>query len=98
MMWYIVMSCAWQLLKGTHRCGRIEHSLVHGQTVADSERVQQLSKHFEHLYADLYPGEELLSLWSRETISLCIHLLTILKVMLFLLVDLRVKLYSVWYE
>lgn len=48
-----------QLLKGTHRCGRIEHSLIHGQTVADSERIQQLSKHFEHLYADLNPGDAL---------------------------------------
>jgi len=52
----------WQLLKGTHRCGRIEHSLVHGQTVADTERVQRLSKHFEHLYADLNPGAEMLLL------------------------------------
>ena len=45
-----------QVLKGTHRCGRIEHNLVHGQTAADPERVQQLSEHFEHLYADLNPG------------------------------------------
>jgi len=52
----------WQLLKGTHRCGRIEHNLIHGQTVADTERVQQLSKHFEHLYADLSPGAEILLL------------------------------------
>lgn len=48
----------WQVLKGTHRCGLIEHSLLHGQTVADSERIHQLSKHFEHLYADLNPGSD----------------------------------------
>jgi len=54
------MLCYWQLLKGTHRCGRIEHNLLHGQTVADSERIQQLSKQFEHLYADLQPGEKVL--------------------------------------
>jgi len=57
-MWYILTLFCWQLLKGTHRCGRIEHNLLHGQTVADSERIQQLSKCFEHLYADLQPGEE----------------------------------------
>jgi hypothetical protein len=48
-----------QVLKGTHRCGRIDHNLVHGQTGADLERVDQLSKHFEHVYADLNPGDAL---------------------------------------
>jgi len=45
-----------QVLKGTHRCGRIDHNMIHGQTVADQERIDQLSKHFEHVYAELNPG------------------------------------------
>lgn len=48
-----------QVIKGTHRCGRIEHDLLHGQTVANQERVDELKKHFEHVYADLEPGDAL---------------------------------------
>lgn len=48
-----------QVLKGTQRCGRIEHDLVHGQTVANMERINQLSKHHEHVYTDLNPGDAL---------------------------------------
>ncbi len=44
-------------MKGTQRCGRIEHDLKHGQTVANQERVDQLCKHFEHIYAEMEPGK-----------------------------------------
>ena len=47
------------MVKGTHRCGRIEHSVQFGQTVADQERVDQLCKHFEHIYAEIKAGDEL---------------------------------------
>ena len=45
-----------QVLKGTHRCGRIEHELVSGQTCAERVRVEELKKHYQHIYADLKPG------------------------------------------
>lgn len=48
-----------QVIKGTHRCGRIEHSMNFGQTIADQERIDQISKHFEHVYAELEPGDAL---------------------------------------
>lgn len=48
-----------QVLKGTQRCGRIDHDIIHGQTVANQERVDELAKHFEHLYAELNPGDAL---------------------------------------
>lgn len=49
-LWY-------QVLKGTQRCGRIEHELVAGQTQASRERVHQLSKHFTHLHCEMNPGK-----------------------------------------
>lgn len=49
----------WQILKGSHRCGRVDHSLVQGHTVADPQRVEELSSYFEHVYAELQPGDAL---------------------------------------
>ncbi|KAK2158235.1 hypothetical protein LSH36_174g03057 [Paralvinella palmiformis] len=48
-----------QVVKGTHRCGRIDHKLIHGQTQADPERVEQILKHFKLRYAELEPGDAL---------------------------------------
>ena len=45
-----------QVVKGTQRCGRIDHDLVAGQTVANQERVQWLTENFEHVYAEMDPG------------------------------------------
>ena|SRR6218665_1325676 len=59
-----------KVLKGTQRCGRIEHDLVHGQTVANMERINQLSKHHEHVYTDLNPGSTALCLSSTAKQSL----------------------------
>lgn len=48
-----------QIIKGTHHCGRIDHILQHGQTVADQERVDQLLKHYELVYVTMDPGDAL---------------------------------------
>lgn len=48
-----------QVVKGSHRCGRIDHKLIHGQTQADPERVQEILKHFPLFYAELQPGDAL---------------------------------------
>ena len=46
-----------QVVKGSHRCGRIEHEQKHGQTVANQERVDQIVKEFELIYAEQEPGK-----------------------------------------
>ncbi len=33
-----------KVLKGSHKCGRIEHKQVGGQMGADTERVEQIRK------------------------------------------------------
>ncbi|XP_005111281.2 L-proline trans-4-hydroxylase [Aplysia californica] len=48
-----------QVLKGSHRCGRIEHLKVAGQTGADMARVQELEKVLEKVYVELDPGDAL---------------------------------------
>jgi len=53
-----------QVVKGTHRCGRIDHKLIHGQTQADPERVEQILKHFKLRYAELEPGKSEISQYS----------------------------------
>ena len=45
------------MVKGTHRCGRIDHCLQAGQTTADQTRVDELLKHFDHVYAEMIPGQ-----------------------------------------
>lgn len=43
-------------MKGSHKCGRIEHSMVAGQTAADINRVRELKKKLELVYVELEPG------------------------------------------
>lgn len=43
-------------MKGSHKCGRIEHSMVAGQTAADIDRVRELKKKLELVYVELEPG------------------------------------------
>lgn len=43
-------------MKGSHKCGRIEHSIVAGQTAADIDRVRELKKKLELIYVELEPG------------------------------------------
>ncbi|KAL4230769.1 hypothetical protein ACF0H5_011144 [Mactra antiquata] len=50
-----------QLLKGSHKCGRITHVPSSGfmQTEADPERIEQLKQVCEHLYCEMEPGDVL---------------------------------------
>jgi hypothetical protein len=48
-----------QVLRGSHRMGRIEHCPVGDQTGADPERVEAALKVFERVYCELEPGSAL---------------------------------------
>lgn len=48
-----------QVLKGSHRLGRIEHSRVGEQMQADLERVEQAKKQLEHVYVEMKAGDML---------------------------------------
>lgn len=48
-----------QVLKGSHRAGRINHDVVNGQQGADPARVAELSKRHERVYVELEPGSAL---------------------------------------
>ena len=45
-----------QVLKGSHRMGRLEHGLAGDQTGADLERVAVVLKHFETVHCEMEPG------------------------------------------
>jgi hypothetical protein len=45
-----------QVLKGSHRMGRIEHGRFGGQTGADPERVEAAMKRLELVYCEMEPG------------------------------------------
>ena len=45
-----------QVLKGSHRMGRIDHGKVGDQTGADRERVEAALKRFELIHCELDPG------------------------------------------
>jgi ectoine hydroxylase-related dioxygenase (phytanoyl-CoA dioxygenase family) len=46
-----------EILKGSHKLGRIEHGRVGGQTGADLERVEQAMKVLDHVYCEMAPGD-----------------------------------------
>jgi ectoine hydroxylase-related dioxygenase (phytanoyl-CoA dioxygenase family) len=46
-----------QLLKGSHRMGRIEHGRFGSQTGADPERVEAAMKRMELVYCEMEPGD-----------------------------------------
>jgi len=48
-----------QLLKGSHRMGRVEHGRFGEQTGADPERVNEAMKRFELVYFEAEPGDAL---------------------------------------
>ncbi|XP_071115668.1 L-proline trans-4-hydroxylase-like [Haliotis cracherodii] len=48
-----------QVLKGSHKCGRIDHCAVGGQTGADVERVSQLKTVCPLVFVELEPGDAL---------------------------------------
>ena len=45
-----------QVLKGSHRLGRIEHGFAGEQTGADRERVDECKKNLELVYCEMQPG------------------------------------------
>ncbi|KAK3757506.1 hypothetical protein RRG08_050389 [Elysia crispata] len=48
-----------QILQGSHKCGRIEHLMVGGQTGADMVRLEELKKVLPLQYVELEPGDAL---------------------------------------
>ena len=48
-----------QVLRGSHKLGRIEHGKTGTQTGADSERVELAQNHLEHVYCEMDPGSAL---------------------------------------
>jgi hypothetical protein len=46
-----------KVLKGSHKCGRIDHTMVAGQTAADIDRVEELKKKLELVHVELDPGK-----------------------------------------
>lgn len=55
-MYYIFFP---KVLKASHKCGRIDHTIVGDQTGADIERVQEILKVCDHVYAKLKAGRKL---------------------------------------
>lgn len=48
-----------QVLRGSHKAGRIEHGMRGGQVGADEKRTDALEKQLEIVYGDLEPGDAL---------------------------------------
>jgi ectoine hydroxylase-related dioxygenase (phytanoyl-CoA dioxygenase family) len=48
-----------QVLKGSHRLGRLDHGPVAGQTGADPGRVALAAEELEHVYCEMAPGDGL---------------------------------------
>ena len=48
-----------QVLKGSHKLGRVEHGRFGDQTGADPERVQAAMKHMELVFVEIEPGDTL---------------------------------------
>ena len=48
-----------EVIRGSHKMGRIEHGRVGGQTGADIERVNQAMKVLDHVYVEMEPGDAL---------------------------------------
>ena len=48
-----------QVLRGSHRIGRIDHGTVGGQTGADMETVELAMRRLEHVHVEMQPGDAL---------------------------------------
>ncbi len=48
-----------QVIRGSHRLGRLDHGRVGGQTGADIERVAQVMRSHERVYVEMAPGDAL---------------------------------------
>ena len=49
-----------QVLRGSHKIGRINHDRINGQTVADDEKIQEAVKKFDLEYIEMEPGDALI--------------------------------------
>lgn len=49
-----------QVLRGSHKIGRINHDRINDQTVADNEKIQEAIKKFELEYIEMQPGDALI--------------------------------------
>jgi len=45
-----------QVLRGSHKLGRLEHGQVGNQTGAEDSRIRQLESHFERVHCTMKPG------------------------------------------
>ena len=57
LFYFSVCSIFAKVLKGTHKCGRIDHGKTGGQQGADAERVELLKKQYHTVHVDLQPGK-----------------------------------------
>lgn len=48
-----------QVIRGSHRMGRVEHGFAGEQVGADLERVTEAQKHLELVYVEMMPGDTL---------------------------------------
>ncbi len=48
-----------EVLRGSHRMGRLDHGRVGGQTGADAERVEQAMRVLDRIYCEMDPGDAL---------------------------------------
>lgn len=46
-----------QMIRGSHRLGRIDHGRVGGQTGAEMERVEEILRRLERVYLEMAPGD-----------------------------------------
>ncbi len=49
-----------QVLRGSHKIGRINHERINDQTVADNEKIQEAVKRFDLEYIEMQPGDALI--------------------------------------
>ncbi|GAB1599221.1 uncharacterized protein LOC115217558 [Argonauta hians] len=48
-----------QVLRGSQKCGRIDHSMVAGQTGMDKERLKHIMDKYERIHVEMEPGDTL---------------------------------------
>ena len=46
-----------KVVLGSHRCGRIEHSLQFRQAVGEQQQVDWICKEFAHVHVEMDPGD-----------------------------------------
>ena len=49
-----------QIIEGSHKLGRIEHEMIHGQTaVADVDRIEKIKERLPMKFCEMHPGDAL---------------------------------------